>query len=101
MIHVSHIFPNSYLLTISLSLFFFNLVPAPFLDGSEILRAVIQHQVGVDHQVYDLEAVPSIQRSETGAFSVGLVWQWIEITVAWGSAALLLSMVLVVLLPLV
>lgn len=75
----------------SLSLFIVNLVPAPFLDGAEIFRAMLQWlQLNSSYESErDLEV--NSTSSRPGASTVSeAVWQHrLEIAVAWLSTGLL------------
>lgn len=84
---------TSYLSTVTLSLFLVNLVPAPFLDGAEILRAVGELRKGANTDEYDLEGLVAIQRPVLATLSASSIPHRLETAVAWASTGLLLAVV--------
>jgi S2P endopeptidase len=53
---------SSYISTITLSLFFFNLLPLPYLDGAEVLSALLDRLPTRPSEDYDLESTDGISQ---------------------------------------
>lgn len=54
---VTHPLPDRYVSIISLSLYFFNLLPIPFLDGSQVLHAALDYFEPPSGEEYDVETL--------------------------------------------